>query len=120
MAWDENDIWIQINDIIYDTAKSDVSFLYNTKEDKISNFRIMSHFSYTHNSSKEWIDECSYGQCYYHPETFADWSELANCIKEKDWTYVKAASSDRKEYPLEADTKEKLLGHMVNAKKELL
>lgn len=119
MARNENDIWIKINDIIYDTAKSNVSFRYYTKDDRISNFRIMSHFSLTDNSGKEWMDECSYGQCCYHPATFAEWIEIADCIKEKDWTYTKAVSGGREECLLDAATKEKLLQHMMNAKKEL-
>ena len=110
----DNTIAITIKDVVFDTAKSNVHFWYDTKTEKISEFRIMSHFHYTKQSTKEWIDDCSYGQCYYYPKTDEEWMELADCIiKKQDWTWKKACSNDREEKLLDGVTKTKILKHMA-------
>ena len=117
MAWDENDIWINIKDVVYDTANSNISFLYKTKEDRISECRICSHFHFTSNSKKRWLDECSYGQCFYPPDTYEDWIELAECIKDKEWLWTKRRGSDDIDHEagaVDCDTKNNILNKMRN------
>ena len=63
-------------------------FWYDTKSSEVSNIRVWSHFMYTDKSTKNWFDDCSYGQCFFIPENEDEWKELVECIKDKEWTWT--------------------------------
>ncbi len=90
----EKELYIIIKDIIFDTAASKVHFNYDTESRKIEWLFIDSNFIYTDNSSRKWLDQCSYGICSYIPENAQDWQELVDCIKDKEWILHKDNGSD--------------------------
>lgn len=87
----ENEITRKYNRNLYkgrgffDTAKCHRVYIeYNTKEETVEDVRIESNFMYTNQSTREWMDEVSYGVCSYYCNA-EDLIELAECIKEHEW-----------------------------------
>ena len=116
MESNDNIIQITINDVIFDTARSSIHMWYNTEEDKLSNLRIWSHFSYTSKSKRQWIDDCSYGQCYSYPDGVEDLKELAKSIHEHEWFYTKVYGKWEDRKKLDGDIKTKILNHLYSGR----
>lgn len=78
---------ILIEDVIFDTAKSEVELIYNPADEALLVW-ISSYLSETHNSKKHWYDLTSYGQCDLPISDFVTLRELADCIKDEPWLQV--------------------------------
>lgn len=85
---------VTIKDVIFDTVLCEVYFHYNTQTDEISNFRLWSCFSYTSKSKMQWIDDCSYGQCYSYIDSKEELKELYEILIQKQWVGKRLYSSE--------------------------
>lgn len=85
---------VTIKEVIFDTVLCEVYFHYNRQTEEISNFRLWSHFSYTSKSKMQWIDDCSYGQCYSYIKSKEELKELYEIIIHKQWVGRKVYSSE--------------------------
>lgn len=83
----QDEIFLKIDNVTFDTAKSSVEMVYDTKDGYLS-VSVYSRLSETHQSAKEWMDLTSYGQCLLIIENFETLRELADCIKDEDWLQI--------------------------------
>ena len=86
----------------------DVFIMYDTEKEEFGEVVVSSHLSQVKHSSREWIDEVSYGICSYHCN-LGDLSELAESIKDFEWTWTKFAVNDREHKKVDDSTKIKEL-----------
>ena len=85
---------ITVKDVIFDTVLCEVCFHFNTQTEEISNFRLWSCFSYTSKSKMQWIDDCSYGQCYSYTKSKEELKELYKIIIQKQWVGRRVYTSE--------------------------
>lgn len=83
----QDEIILKIDNVVFDTAKSSVEMVYDTKDGYLL-VSVYSRLSETHQAAKEWMDLTSYGQCLLIIDDFDTLSELADCIKDKDWLCI--------------------------------
>lgn len=83
----QDEIILKTDNVVFDTAKSSVEMVYDTSDGYLS-VSVYSRLSETYQSAKEWMDLTSYGQCLLIINNFDTLSELADCIKEKDWLQI--------------------------------
>lgn len=83
----DNYMKIDVGEFIFDTAKChSMSLWYEPDKERLSNVWVMSNFIYTKHSTHKWCDEVSYGLCHLDLDGFDVWKELAECIKDLNWT----------------------------------
>lgn len=83
----QNEIKFEVKDVVFDTADSVVEMVYDTKSGYLSVW-VSSYLSKIHQATKEWMDITSYGQCVLVIKDFNTLSEIADCIKDKEWLCV--------------------------------
>lgn len=76
-------------DTVFDTAECTVALSYDTKRKVVSGCGLFSNLSKVSGSRYEWIDQASYGMCTLDVESLDMFAEVADSIKDKDWTYIK-------------------------------
>lgn len=111
----EIQIEIQIENVIFDTAKSEIELEFDPANGSLLVW-ISSKLSETHNSKWKWRDLTSYGQCDLPVKDFATLRELADCIKNEAWVQI----IDKKKTPFEDErVKQVILNRLYNAAPDL-
>lgn len=75
-------------DTVFDTAPCTVMISYDTKDNCVLDCYVCSNLGEIKQSHYEWFDEVSYGQCSLNIESADMYTEIANSIADKDWTYI--------------------------------
>ncbi len=83
----KDELKLQIENIVFDTAKCTVKLFYDPTNDSLR-VLVFSRLSETQGSEKEWLDMSSYGQCCPETDDPAAMRELADCIKNEPWLQV--------------------------------
>ncbi len=106
---------ILIENVIFDTAKSEIELIYNPADEALLVW-ISSYLSETHNSKKKWYDLTSYGQCDLPISDFVTLRELADCIKNEPWLQI----IRKEKTPFEDEKiKQAALNRLYNAARDL-
>lgn len=116
-----NLIKFRVNDIVFDTADSVVLMSYDIKRDYLRYVEVSSRLCDIQQSTKEWCDLASYGQCVLDISSVDILIEIADSIKDKEWLYIyNDYSSWDAKTPLEDDSiKQAVLKRLYNARTDL-
>lgn len=85
---EQNIIDFRVNDIVFDTADSVVLMSYDIERDYLQYVEVASRLSDIQQSTKQWCDIVSYGQCLLDIFSMDILIEIADCIKDKEWLYI--------------------------------
>jgi len=118
---EQNIINFRVNDIVFDTADSVVLMSYDIERDYLQYVEVASRLCDIQQSTKEWCDIVSYGQCLLDIFSMDILIEIADCIKDKEWLYIyNTYSSWAANTPLKDDgIKQAVLKRLYNARTDL-
>lgn len=118
---EQNIIKFRVDDIVFDTADSVVLMSYDIERDYLQYVEVASRLCDIQQSTKQWCDIVSYGQCLLDIFSMDILIEIADCIKDKEWLYIYNSNSRwAAKTPLKDDSiKQAVLKRLYNARTDL-
>lgn len=105
---------IRIDNVVFDTVKCTA---YISPQGMASAI-LVSNLSCIGASTKEWVDEASYGVCTYRCMIKEELAELAECIKDLDWRWTRGMGSMDIDYEagkVDYNTRNKVMNKLTSS-----